>query len=454
MPPLRAGAAASNVTPPLGISLNGNMQDKTALHVHDELHARCLVLDDGRERAAFVVVDSCMVPRWIIDAAKEAAQSGTDLPLDRIVVSATHAHSCPTVAGVFQSEPDEAYAEFLIGRIADGLRRAVTNLQPAEAAWGVGREPSEVFNRRWKMQPAALTAAPNPFGGVDRVRMNPAAGSADLIEPAGPTDPDVSLLAVRRASDQAPLAVLGNYSLHYVGDVGPGHVSADYFGAFARKLGRLLGAAEVDPFFVGIMSNGTSANINNVNFKEPRKRSTTPYERINAVADAVAREVKRVYGTLQFRNDVRLDMREATVVCGVRRPARDEVARAKYVLSQGQGEPLQTRDEIYARETLLLVDYPAEIETIVQAVRIGDLAVATFPCETFVETGLQVKRESPFKPTFVISLANSYNGYLPTREHHELGGYETWRARSSYLSVDSEEKLRSAVMRLLKELAG
>lgn len=452
--PLRAGAAASNISPPLGISLNGNMQDKPALHIHDELNARCLVLDDGRERIAFVLVDSCMVPRWIIDAAKEAAQNGTDLPLDRIVVSATHAHSCPTVAGVFQSEPDQEYCEFLIGRIADGLRRAVNVLQPAEIGWGVGREPGEVFNRRWKMQPASLAAAPNPFGGVDRVRMNPPPGNADLIEPAGPTDPDVSLLAVRRASDKSPLAVLANYSLHYVGDVGPGHVSADYFGAFARHLGKQLGADDLDPPFLGLMTNGTSANINNVNFQEPRNRGSMPYERINAVAAAVAREAAKVYKQIEFRTDAKLDMRETGVTCGVRKPARDEIARAKYILAQGQGEPLQTREEIYARETLLLVDYPAQVETVVQALRIGDLAVTTFPCETFVETGLQVKRESPFKPTFCISLANDYAGYLPTREHHELGVYETWRARSSFLAVDAEEKLRTAVMKMLKELAG
>src|SRR5205823_4162713 len=130
-----------------------------------------------------------------------------DLPLDRIVVSATHSHSCPAVAGVFQTEPNPEYAEFLIGRIADGLRRAVNVLQPAEVGWGVGREPNEVFNRRWKMQPTALTATPNPFGAVDQVRMNPPPGSSDLIEPAGPTDPEISLLAVRRAADKSPLAV-------------------------------------------------------------------------------------------------------------------------------------------------------------------------------------------------------------------------------------------------------
>ncbi len=451
MPSLRAGAATSNITPPLGISLNGGMQDRQAQHIHDELHARCLVIDDGTERIGIVVCDSCMIPRSVLDAAKESAQSGTDLPLDRILISATHSHSCPTVAGVFQSEPDESYMPFLAMRIADGLRRAVNNLQPAEIGWGVGQEPNQVFNRRWKMQEGAIL--PNPFGRVDKVKMNPAPGSDKLVEPSGPIDPEVSLLAIRRASDQRPIAVVANYSLHYVGDVGPSHVSADYFGEFARRLVKLLQADELDPPAVVMMSNGTSGNINNVNFQLVRPRSGVAYERINAVAAALAGEARKVYDKISFRSDVQLGMLETAVVCGVRKPARDEIARAKYVLSQGQGEPLKTQEEIYARETLLLADYPAEVETIVQAIRIGDLAITSFPCETFVETGLQVKRESPFKPTFVISLANDYAGYLPTREHHALGGYETWRARSSFLEVDAEEQLRAAVMKMLKELA-
>jgi hypothetical protein len=40
-----------------------------------------------------------------------------------------------------------------------------------------------------------------------------------------------------------------------------------------------------------------------------------------------------------------------------------------------------------------------------------------------------------------VSLANGYNGYLPTAEHHAAGGYETWRARSSYLEVGAAEQI-------------
>jgi hypothetical protein len=57
------------------------------------------------------------------------------------------------------------------------------------------------------------------------------------------------------------------------------------------------------------------------------------------------------------------------------------------------------------------------------------------------------------KPTFTIQLANGYNAYLPTPEQHELGGYETWRARSSYLEVQAAPKITDTLLKLLEEVA-
>src|SRR6476469_622184 len=76
---LRAGAAASNISPPLGFSINGNFTDHKATNIHDELHARCLVLDNAITRIGIVVVDSCMVPREIFDDAKRVIEKETGL---------------------------------------------------------------------------------------------------------------------------------------------------------------------------------------------------------------------------------------------------------------------------------------------------------------------------------------------------------------------------------------
>src|SRR4051794_718339 len=232
--PLRAGAATTNISPWLGLSINGNMTDVKTAQVHDELHARALVLDDGKSRLAIVVCDSCMIPREVVADAKRRILARSKLEPGRVLISATHAHSCPTAGPVFQSSPDENYTQFLAVRIADAVAQAINNLAPAQVGWGRGKDDRQVFNRRWKMKPG--TIPPDPFGRTtDTVQMNPPLGGGNLVEPAGTIDPDVWVLAVR-SPDGRPLALLANYSLPYVGGLGPGHASADYFGAFADRV--------------------------------------------------------------------------------------------------------------------------------------------------------------------------------------------------------------------------
>lgn len=447
--PFRAGAATSNISPWLGLSLNGGMQDRTTTYIHDELHARALVLDDGRSRLAIVVCDSCMIPREVVQAAKERIREQTGIPPERVLISATHAHSCPTATGVFQSEPDEHYPRFLAVRIADAVACAVSNLAPAQIGWGVGQNDRQVFNRRWFMKPG--TIPPGPFETTtDQVKMNPPVGSPDLVEPAGPTDPQVPVVSVR-TPDGRPIALLANYALHYVGGTGAGHASADYFGLFADLVQERLGADRLDPPFVAMMSNGTSGDINNINFREPQPPQP-PYGQMRLVANELAEEAVRVTRSIDYRDRVTLDARTTELQLGVRRPDEDDLARARSILEAAGDRALTTLPEIYAREAVLLSAYPETVPVTFQALRIGDLAIAAIPCEVFVEIGLEIKRESPFPTTFTIELANGYNGYLPTEKHHDLGGYETWRARSSYLEVPAARKITDVVLGLLDAL--
>ena len=445
----RAGAATSNITPRLGTSINGYFNDRRAEHVHDELHARCLVLDDGQTRLAIVVCDSCMIPRDLLDAAKRRIAEKWGLVPDHILISATHTHTAPTCVAIFQSEPDPQYLEFLVARIADGVARAINNLAPAKIAWGAGRELNQVFNRRWKMKPG--TIPPNPFGGTnDLVKMNPPIESPNLLEPAGPTDPEVSIVSVQ-SPEGRPIALLANYSLHYVGTGRDNDISADYYGAFADRIQQLLGADRLDPPFVAMLSNGTSGNINNINFRK-QSAPLPPYEQIHAVAGAVATEAQRVCQTLQYQDWVPLGVQQTEIQLGVRLPSPEEVARAEAVLAKAKGAELKSAEQVYARETVLMKDYPKQVPVLIQTMRIGDLGIAAVPCEVFAETGLAIKQKSPFKQTFTIELANGCNGYLPTPEQHKLGGYETWRARSSYLEPEAAPKIFDTLMALFARL--
>jgi hypothetical protein len=136
---------------------------------------------------------------------------------------------------------------------------------------------------------------------------------------------------------------------------------------------------------------------------------------------------------------------------GVRKPDAAELARAREILAEAK-RPLTTMEEIYAGETVQISEYPASVPVLLQAMRIGDLSITAIPCEVFVEIGLELKQKSPIKPTFTVSLANGYNGYLPTPEHHALGGYETWRAKSSYLEVGASPKITAELLELLARL--
>ncbi len=250
-----------------------------------------------------------------------------------------------------------------------------------------------------------------------------------------------------------PVAMLANYSLHYVGGVGPGHASADYFGAFADRVQELLKADRLDPPFVAMMSNGTSGDINNINFQPSQPvKPLPPYDQIRKVGDELATEAVRIARMVALSDNITLDARARRLTLGVRKPDPDELAKAEMIVAQAKGPEMRTMTEVYARETVLIARYPDTMPVTVQALRIGDLGVVAIPCEVFAEIGLNLKAKSPLKPMFTIELANGYNGYLPTKAQHALGGYETWRARSSYLEVNAADKITAQALELLGAL--
>jgi neutral ceramidase len=91
-------------------------------------------------------------------------------------------------------------------------------------------------------------------------------------------------------------------------------------------------------------------------------------------------------------------------------------------------------------------------ETWIQAMFIGDVAIVGVPAEYFAVLGMDIKKRSPFKHTYVAELANDWIGYLPDREAHALGGYQTWMGQHSYAEVGTGERVADEVIDMLKEL--
>lgn len=463
---LRAGAVTSNITPPLGTRVVGGFAPYPAEHVHDELHARCLVLDDGETRLALVVCDLLGLHRSVSVEARRLIETETGIPPQNVLISATHTHSAGTALGhnrYANGQELDDYQRFVARRIADGVRRALNLLRPAEIAFARVDVPEQVHNRRWRMREGSVPA--NPFGKIDRVKTNPPARSPELVEPAGPVDPAVSIIAVREP-DGRLISVYCAYSLHYVGGSGRAHVSADYFGMFCEAFKQRQPDGDAAPPFVALLANGTSGDINNIDRLNPRS-SRVPYERMREVAEDVAGKVEAAVDQIESWQDrVTLDARFRELQLDWRTVEPELLEWAKDVEAQAPrvpggnvpvGAKFATEQDWTQRlsyagriQSLAEADGPAVVP--VQVLRIGDIVIGTSPCETFAEIGLEFKQRSPLSHSFMVSLAHGYIGYLPTPRHFELGGYETWPG-TNYLEPQTSVKLLDALIELTAELA-
>ena len=448
---LRAGAATSNITPPLGIPIVGGFRPFPATHVHDELHARCMVLESGETRVAFVVCDLLGAHAAMFDEARRLIAAESKIPAANVFMSCTHTHSAGSALGSdrFAAKPElDEYQRFVARRIADAARRAENQLEPAQVGWSTASEPREVFNRRWFMKPGTMPK--NPFGETtDLVKMNPPRASKDLDRPAGPTDPEIVLLAARSPGGK-PIGMLAVYSLHYVGGVKGADISADYYGVFCDRMQQLLGADRQSPPFVAMLANGTSGNINNIDFTKPPEKQA-PYEKMREVADRVAQTTNAAYEKIQWKDAVPLAAQLEQLEVSMRHPTPEQLDRAKAILAKPSEGAALSLDEIYADRVVRVAESPATAQLNLQVIRVGDAIFGGVPGEVFVETGLAFKERAPSKPSCIISLNNGYYGYIPTPEHHKLGGYETWLG-TNRLEVDASTKILDRLLKMARAI--
>jgi neutral ceramidase len=449
---LRAGAAAVDITPKqFPLNMPGGFSTNPASGAHDPLHSRALVLDDGKTTLAMVVVDNLGAGPDVLDEAKAIAAARTGMAADKMLISSTHTHSGAS-AGAREGSPAAAvaYRKVFVEGVAESIVKAHAALRPAAIGAAAHPLPDEVFNRRWYLKPGKMPL--NPYGKIDTVKMNPGTSPDVLDRPAGPTDPDITIISVQDAK-RKPLALFANYSLHYVGGAPGGRMSADYFGEFARVMPSRLRA---DGDFVAMMSNGTSGDINNIPFgiiRPPRE----PFEQIRIVAQKAADTAWLAHRKIEkHRADLRLGMIQREITLKYRKPTAEQVAEARAVAAiKGKDaiEKLPRLAQNYAHSTIAAAERPEETLSVkLQAIRIGDLAVCGIPFETFVETGLELKKRSPFPQTMVIGLANGRHGYLPTPEQHKLGGYETWLG-TNVVQEDASIIIVKNQLEMLAELA-
>ncbi len=441
----QAGAVTADVTPTtLPVIVNGGMTSRTAEQITTRLNARALALSDGGTKFVIVVVDSCMMPRPLLDEAKSLASQRTGVPLDRILISATHTHTAGSCMGALGTPADENYVPLLKAKLADTIVAAVATLQPARVGFARTNAPEYTALRRWIRRPDRIVE--DPFGNPT-VRANMHAGRNwdDVTGESGPEDPELSIISIQ-ALDGTPIAVLANFSMHYFS--GERGISADYFGRFCEGLKQEIAPGSS---FVGIMSHGCSGDIWRRDYTRPNSwdKLSTIDEYTRGLLDIAVKS----YKDISYRDDVNLAMAERRMTLKYRVPDKQRLEWAQRVVEQMGDRLPKTREEVYAAEQIILHERQ-QTEIVIQALRIGDIGIATTPNETYAITGLKIKAASPLPNTMVIELANGGDGYIPPPEQHLFGGYNTWAARSAGLEVSAEPKIVEACIDLLEQVTG
>lgn len=440
----RAGAAAIDITPPkFPVRVNGMFTERVANSAADPLYAKAIALDDGTSQLVLCVVDTCMMPRDLIDRAKLIVAKQTGLSSEHMTVSATHTHSAPSAMGCLGSRMDPDYVAWLPGKLAAAMLAALENLQPARIGWASVDDWQNTHNRRWIQR--ADSVGTDPFGGrTVRANMHPGHLSHKVIGPSGPVDPELSVLAVQTRGGKA-LALLANYSQHYFGSP---LLSADYYGAFSKHITAQLSAAPGGQPFVAMMSQGTSGDLMWMDYGAPRTA-----RQLDTYSADVAKNVLAAYQKIAWQESVPLGVVEKQITLRYRVPDEERLAWARErVAALGNRLPSSQQD-IYAKESVVLHErQTAELK--LQAIRIGELGITTLPNEVYSITGLQLKAQTPFAAHFNLALANGSSGYIPPPAQHQLGGYSTWPARTAGLEVQAEPIIVETLLGALEEVSG
>ena len=439
---LLAGAAIVDITPEtFPVYINGGFSAKQG--EPKNIHARALAFADGETELVMVVADSCMLPKHLLDAAKSMASERTGIPPDHMMIAATHTHTAPSAMGALGTPADETYRPLLRLRLADAIIAAHANLQPAKVAFTSIDAPAFTAVRRWIFSPKHIQT--DPFGNKTvRATMYAARhGLEKVTGESGPEDPELSVLSVQTKAGH-PLALLANFSMHYFGG---GAKGADYFGPYCDALEAKL--SETTPKRtrpVVIMSHGCSGDIWRTDL-----RTGQTIQPIDAfVTGMVDRTLKALRGTRDYTNAT-LGMEERRLPMNYRVPDVALLEWSQKVAASFEGRLPKTQTEVYAMEQIKLHELQST-EVVVQAIRIGPVAIATTPNETYALTGLKLKRQSPGQHTMVIELANGGDGYIPPPEQHVLGGYNTWPARTAGLEVQAEPRIVEADLEMLETL--
>jgi hypothetical protein len=434
---LQAGTAAVDITPPAGVPMAGYYYVRYNQGTHDPLHAKALVFSLDGVKAAMVTLDLIGIPRDAVEKARILVEGLTAVPGAHLMVSATHSHTGPELSFARVRGADaeaerklRAWINALPGRIAEAVRLAEANLQPARVRSATGHEDSISFIRRYRMADGST--------GWNPGKLNPR-----IVAPIGSIDPAVPALFIENLRRE-PMATYVNFANH-LDTVGGLRYSADY----AFTLSNVLNAAANQPGHVTLFTIGCAGNINHVDVRRAdAQKGDGEAARIGGIlAGAV---LKSQVAAKPVATEAGLRVRTGIVKLPLAPFRPEEVTAARETLaSYGAPNARPFPEQVNAFKVLELDARKGQpIEAEVQVVTLGgEVAIVGLPGEIFVDLGKAVKAGSKYPTTIVVALANGSIGYVPDRQAYAEGAYEVI---SSRVAEGGGEKLVEAALRLLQ----
>jgi hypothetical protein len=452
-PPLfKAGFAERDITPAIGSEAPGGYGKAYHRSLHDPCKVRAAVFDDGEKRVTLVGIDALAIHRQTVENVRKAIAKKTGISKDAILIGASHSHSSGPVYGVIPGEYDHAsklvqklayehttcadgeYLKKVEKAIIDAVCAADEGRMKARAGVGKGIEKTVAFNRRFKMRDG-------------RTITHPGLCNPNIVEPAGPTDPEVGVIGVWDEKKKL-LGCIVNFACHAT--TSPGGISANYIHYLEKAIQGYYGKDAVVVFL-----NGASGDITQVDNQSPY-RNPDGERWAQLVGGKVGAEALKVLLTMEPGTLMPVEARKRVLQIKRRVPAPERVTRS---LELAEKDPLKSdhTEWAFAKEILLLdallkKEPVAQVE--VQAVQVGPVVFLTTPAEYFCKFGLEQKSKSGFPITFPVSLANGCVGYVPTEDAfgESGGGYETRLTSYSNLEITAGSKMRDAGIELARGL--
>ena len=387
---LKAGAAAVNITPPVGIRMSGWVaRDKPSQSIADDLYAKAVVLSDSQTTIAILTMDILKTYPDIVDSIRQSVFHRTGIPPQNILIGASHTHFSPLVDLNGSGPYERPYAQTLIGKCAGAIRMAYDRQKPVWIGAGTGAAPEYTFNRRVIQRDGSV---------INHWRFP--RDTTGLV--FGPIDPDVSVLKIIDA-EQSLVASMIHYCTHPVCGMNEMYsLSADY-PAFAMQV--------IEEIQGGVCLFGLGPSGNQVPIEREGKSRV---------------EIGRGLGAVALNVMQRLPVYSAMPI-GV---ANDTLF-------------LPTKKNKFTRQDTVGLE--------IQVMAIGDIIFVALPGEVVVELGLSLKKKARVPNLFIIELANGGNvGYILSRQDYADGGYE---ALNGALRPGSGEQIIERAVALIQSLS-